>query len=130
MKSRKFLSLHRAQIPVCMNNQLPCIEVDEFCRRRQSQSPLYVLDVRETWEYEEYHLPEAKHIPLPELLFRLDEINTWRDKEVIVHCRSGMRGYQAQKLLLQCGFQTVLNLQGGIEALVDYMMSQKDQEAQ
>ncbi|WP_071837504.1 rhodanese-like domain-containing protein [Thermonema rossianum] len=112
-----------------MDTQLPCIEVEEFCRRRQAHKLPPVLDVREQWEYEEYHLPEAKHIPLPELLFRLDEIDAWRDKEIIVHCRSGMRGYQAQKLLLQCGFQKVLNLRGGIEAFIDYITSQKDEEA-
>lgn len=112
-----------------MDTQLPCIEVDEFCRRRQAQDLPCILDVRELWEYEEYHLPEAKHTPLPDLLFRLDEIDTWRDKEIIVHCRSGMRGYQAQKLLLQCGFQKVLNLRGGIEAFIDYITSQKDEEA-
>jgi len=47
---------------------------------------VYLLDVREQWEYDEAHIPGVTLLPLGEVAGRLDEIP--RDKEVIVICRS------------------------------------------
>jgi rhodanese-related sulfurtransferase len=73
---------------------------------------VYLLDVREPWEYEEAHIPGVTLLPMGEVANRLDEIP--RDKEVIVTCRSGNRSGQVTDFLRQNGFDNVHNMTGGI----------------
>jgi rhodanese-related sulfurtransferase len=75
---------------------------------------VYLLDVREQWEYDEAHLPGVNLLPMGEVPANLDKIPT--DKEVIVTCRSGNRSSQITEFLKQNGFSNVHNMQGGILA--------------
>lgn len=78
----------------------------------------YFLDVRYDFEYEMGHIKGAKHIPLPELRDRLDEIP--KDRTVYVHCKSGQRSYNAVMALQQLGFDNVVNVSGSFIALSHY----------
>jgi rhodanese-related sulfurtransferase len=80
----------------------------------QGAEGVYVLDVREQYEYDEKHIPDVTLLPMSEIQNRLDEIPT--DKEVIITCRSGNRSGQVTKFLEQNGFDNVHNMQGGILA--------------
>jgi NADPH-dependent 2,4-dienoyl-CoA reductase/sulfur reductase-like enzyme/rhodanese-related sulfurtransferase len=62
-----------------------------------------ILDVRDAAEREAGAIPNSIHIPLGELRGRLGELP--RDREVIAHCASGQRSYNACRLLLQHGFR-------------------------
>lgn len=73
-----------------------------------------LLDVRQPWEYEEFHLPGAMLIPLPELVEHLDEIEP--KEPILVYCRAGGRSMAAAKLLAGNGYTDVYNLQGGAAA--------------
>lgn len=73
-----------------------------------------LLDVREEFEYDEYNL-DGKLIPLGELNDRLDELEDWKEKEVIVHCKSGGRSATAKNFLISKGFKNVRNLLQGAE---------------
>ncbi|MGE4537712.1 MAG: rhodanese-like domain-containing protein [Desulfovibrio sp.] len=75
---------------------------------------LTLLDVRMEQEYEEFHLPGAKLLPLPDLPDRLGDIS--RDKPVVVYCRSGGRSAAAAKLLSGAGFPHIINMLGGAMA--------------
>ena len=66
------------------------ISVQELKDRMDDGEELNLIDVREEHEYEDDNLG-ALLIPLGELPDRLDEIEDWKDQEVIVHCRSGAR---------------------------------------
>jgi len=70
-----------------------------------------LLDVRTPAEFEAGHLPGAINIPVQELRERLSELP--KEKEIIVYCRVGFRGYLAYRILVQNGFQKVRNLSGG-----------------
>lgn len=80
----------------------------------KDRDDVYVLDVREQWEYDEGHIPGVVLLPLNEVPNRLDEIPT--DKTVIVTCRTGNRSGQAVNFLRQNGFDNVHNMLGGIVA--------------
>ncbi len=75
---------------------------------------LTLLDVRQLWEYEEFHLPGASLLPLGELADRLTELP--RDKPVLVYCASGKRSAAAAAMLSGQGFGDVSNMLGGIMA--------------
>ncbi len=92
------------------------ITAQELKTRVNSGEDLYILDVREPAEFEAMNMG-AKLIPLGQIMnAQIDEIADWRDKEVIVHCKSGMRSMQACMILEQMGFQKTVNLHGGILA--------------
>ncbi|WP_448530355.1 rhodanese-like domain-containing protein [Raineya sp.] len=94
------------------------IEAKELNERLLKGENLQILDVRETWEYEEENL-NGKLIPLGELPQRLAEIEDWKEKEIIVHCRSGARSENAKRFLQSKGFQNVRNLIGGISLYLE-----------
>ncbi|PXY25936.1 MBL fold metallo-hydrolase [Prauserella endophytica] len=66
--------------------------------------PVVVLDVRRQQEWDEGHLEGAVHIPLHELLERMDDVP---DGEVWVHCKSGYRAAIAASLLDAAGRRVV-----------------------
>lgn len=80
----------------------------------KDRDDVFVLDVREQWEYDEGHIPNITLIPMGEIANRLAEIPT--DKEVIVTCRSGNRSSQVATFLREQGFTNVHNMEGGILA--------------
>ena len=80
----------------------------------KDREDVYLLDVREQWEYDEGHIPGVNLLPMGEVPNRLDEIPT--DKEVIVTCRTGNRSGQVTDFLRQNGFDNIHNMQGGIVA--------------
>lgn len=64
-----------------------------------------LIDVREPEEYAGGHVPEARLIPLGELLERTDELN--RDVPIHVICAVGGRSMAAAGALRQLGFDAV-----------------------
>ncbi len=75
-----------------------------------------VLDVRDAAEYATGHVPNARHIPAAELEKRLKELQKFKDKPVVVVCRSGTRSASACGTLRKLGFQEVFPLKGGVLA--------------
>ena len=75
---------------------------------------LQIVDVREAPEFIDRlgHLPDAKLVPLSQLMGRLDELD--RERPVVAVCRSGVRSAQASVLLTKAGFARVANLAGGM----------------
>ena len=81
-----------------------------------NQGKTLVLDVRSAEEFAAGHLPNAKHIPLPELNDRLKEIEKSKSNVVITVCASGVRSASAAGLLAKAGFSQVFSLDGGIDS--------------
>lgn len=75
-----------------------------------------VLDVREDNEYISGHIVNSVHIPIKYLHDRIAELDKYKDKPIIVSCRSGQRSGQACAMLKKQGFETVYNLSGGMMA--------------
>jgi adenylyltransferase/sulfurtransferase len=91
--------------------------VEELKGRLDRHENLFILDVRNPEEYQICRIPGSTLIPLPELPQRFRELD--RERELIVHCKSGMRSAKATQFLRQQGFQKVKNLKGGIHAWAD-----------
>ncbi len=71
-----------------------------------------ILDVRTAAEYAEGHVPGAINISHDELAERLAEIESARDVELVVYCRSGRRAGIAEALLTEQGFTNLEHLEG------------------
>ena len=95
---------------------IPEIEVEELKRRLDAGDNLFVLDVREPHEYQICNIG-GYLIPLGDLPKRVNELDSSR--EIVAHCRSGVRSAKAVGFLQQAGFRKVHNLAGGILAWAD-----------
>jgi sulfur-carrier protein adenylyltransferase/sulfurtransferase len=99
-----------------VKNGIPQLTVKELKRRIDAGEDAYLIDVREPYEYQIAQIG-GKLIPQNEVPLRLAEID--RDREVIVHCRSGARSQRIAEFLKQAGYPRVVNLAGGILAWSD-----------
>jgi adenylyltransferase/sulfurtransferase len=93
------------------------ISVKDLKRRLDKKENFILVDVREPSEFEICRIPGSKLIPLGELPGRLHELD--KQREILVHCKSGGRSKKAVKLLHEAGFQSLKNVTGGIEAWAD-----------
>lgn len=75
------------------------------------KSGLQILDVREPEELAAGALEGTVNIPLGQLRARLGELDPGRD--TVVYCQVGLRAYLACRILMQKGFRSVRNLDGG-----------------
>ncbi len=99
-----------------MKNGIPQLSVKEFKSRLDKGEDLFLLDVREPYEYQIAQIGGTL-IPQNDVPNRLAEIP--RDKEIVVQCRSGARSQRIAELLKQQGYTNVVNLAGGILAWAD-----------
>lgn len=75
-----------------------------------------ILDVRQESEYAAGHVLNSKLIPVGKLKDRIGELEKYRERPIVVVCRSGQRSASACGLLGKQGFAQVYNLNGGIIA--------------
>jgi adenylyltransferase/sulfurtransferase len=97
---------------------IPQISVEALKAKLDAKEDIFVLDVREPHEYPIANLG-APLIPVGSLPGRIAEVAAQKDREVIVHCRSGARSQKAAVILKNAGFTNVSNLTGGILAWAD-----------
>lgn len=100
--SQKFNSVGPSSAITVINNENPIL-----------------LDVREMNEIGNGMLNDAVHIPLSAVNKRLPEMDKYRDRPVLVYCRSGNRSGSVCRSLNGRGFEKVYNLSGGIMAWQD-----------
>lgn len=101
------------------------ITVEELKARVDAGEKLHVLDVREPDEYAEYNIG-GKLVPLGKIQsMQTDEIEDWKEEEVIVYCRSGKRSLTAALFMEMQGFKNVKNLVGGVLAWQEKYANQK-----
>jgi rhodanese-related sulfurtransferase len=75
-----------------------------------------VLDVRETNDYVNGHILNARNVPLAQLDDRAADVAKNKAKPVIVYCANGQRAGGAVAILKKHGFANVVNLSGGFTA--------------
>ncbi|MDE2117787.1 MAG: rhodanese-like domain-containing protein [Betaproteobacteria bacterium] len=75
-----------------------------------------VLDIREENEFNAGHILNSRLIPLGKLSESIGELERYRERPIVVVCRSGQRTTAACALLGKQGFGQVYNLAGGVLA--------------
>jgi rhodanese-related sulfurtransferase len=95
------------------------ISVEEVKQRLDAGESLHLLDVREPQEHADFNIGGTL-LPLGRIMqMDTDDLESWKDEEVIVYCRSGNRSGQAAMILETTGFTNVKNLTGGMMAWQD-----------
>ncbi|WP_426354620.1 rhodanese-like domain-containing protein [Exiguobacterium sp. R-39] len=85
----------------------------EVQEKLESGEQLNIIDVREADEVKEGKIPEAIHIPLGLVEFKMNELD--KKKQYVMVCRSGARSGRAATYLEGQGFD-VINMDGGMMA--------------
>ena len=111
---QEFCGVRGEETPV--SSGVPEIRPEELKAQLDAGDDLFILDVREPHEYQICNLG-GHLIPLGDLPRRMNELDSSR--EIVAHCRSGVRSAKAVTLLRQAGFAKVKNLAGGILAWSD-----------
>lgn len=86
---------------------------------------LFLLDVREAWEYALCNIEGSTNISMSNIEQMQTEIKP--DEETIVICHHGMRSFQVANYLEGQGYNNITNLEGGVDAwarTVDTNMAQ------
>ena len=86
----------------------------------------YFLDVRTEEEHKIKSIPDTNCIPVHEIEKRIVELDNYRDKRIIVYCRSGNRSGTATKILNENGF-TALNMIGGMNGWIGEVVKQESE---
>jgi len=93
------------------------ITATELKALKDTGADFQLIDVREEYEFDEVNI-DGELIPMGEVMNNVDKID--RNKQVVVHCRSGKRSATViQALETQHGFTNLYNLKGGILAYID-----------
>jgi rhodanese-related sulfurtransferase len=79
-----------------------------------NQEQAVVLDLRDTADFDRGHVVDAVNIPAAKLADRLQELESYRDRPIILVCKMGQHSGAAGKTLGQNGFSDVARLRGGM----------------
>jgi len=90
------------------------ITAEELKARLDAGEKLNIVDVREPHEHAEFNIGGTLY-PLGKVqTMQVDELEAFKDEELIVYCRSGNRSGQACLILDTLGFKNTKNLVGGM----------------
>ena len=78
------------------------------------QHDLFLLDIREKWEFEICHIESSQNIPMGNIPDEIKDLDT--DMETVVICHHGARSLQVAMYLESKGFGNIINLDGGVDA--------------
>jgi rhodanese-related sulfurtransferase len=95
--------------------QVDEIDVERARDLQAGPTPPLFLDVREREEWDEGHLPGARHIPRGWLESRIEQEVPDRARQIVIYCAAGNRSAFAAKTLEELGYQDVASLAGGID---------------
>lgn len=93
--------------------EVDCESVSSLLRTKQ---PFLLLDCREASEYASAKIAGAVFMPMNEIPQRLDELESYRDLPLIVHCHHGGRSLRVAQFLRQQGYSQAQSMAGGIDA--------------
>ena len=91
-------------------NEVKDISADQLLAADKSN--WLILDVRSAQEYSDGHVPGSINIAHTDIADKMQQLLAYKDKPVVVYCRSGYRAGKATDILLNEGFNQLMHLQG------------------
>lgn len=97
-------------------DELP-IEIDvNETKALHDEKDCLLLDCRNQNEYDFVHIDGCTLIPMGELQQRITELDSFREKRIVVYCHIGGRSFQVASWLRKQGFSQTQSMAGGVEA--------------
>ncbi|MCA9932019.1 MAG: STAS domain-containing protein [Anaerolineales bacterium] len=93
---------------------IPNIAPTTLWQRLNNANPPAIVDIREPYEFEQAHIPQAELIPMPNILSGDSHIP--EDQEIVLICRTGRRTRLTVYKLQQQGYNNLVNMDGGMVA--------------
>jgi rhodanese-related sulfurtransferase len=97
-----------------LNKKVKNLKVEEAYELIKNNKDLIILDVRTNKEYLGGHIAKAKSIPLNQLDARIEELEKYKDRPLLVYCASGTRSSYAIKRLLSHKFTNIYHIKRGL----------------
>ena len=91
----------------------PAVTPQQAINLVNSEEGVFV-DIRDGKDFKAGHIVEARHIPLGQLANRMNELEKFRDKPIIVVCRLGQSATGATRQLRANGFERAQKMTGGM----------------
>lgn len=98
---------------------VPESDVPEAATMIENSEPPVLLDVREKVEWDEGHIPGAKHVPRGYLELRIENAVPDKTSPILLYCAGGTRSVLAGRTLQEMGYNNVRSLKGGFTAWKD-----------
>lgn len=96
------------------NHKIKTIDVHELKNCYDASPELCLIDVREDHEWQEMHIPRARHIPKDTLTSVIEQTIPDKTCPIYLHCKGGVRSLYAADCLMELGYTNVYSVDGGI----------------
>jgi rhodanese-related sulfurtransferase len=120
-----FLIAH-AQLPFKFDSQYKTIYASDLCRMLQKNPDILLIDVRSPGEYSDTsqyaslnqgHLKGAINLDIEAIKKDPAQMDTYRDKTIVLYCSHSQRSRRVSKMLAESGFTSFYNLNGGMSVI-------------
>ncbi|PZS07638.1 MAG: hypothetical protein DLM70_03330 [Chloroflexi bacterium] len=92
------------------------MDAEDAAASREATPGLRFIDVRERHEWEEGHIPTARHLARGSLELEIEKVASRHDDVLLLYCASGIRSVLSAHTLKQMGYTNVRSLKGGFQS--------------
>ena len=110
----QFCGLNRGQASQAQSS-IDEISVEDLKSKLGQEKDFILIDVREPFEHQIAHIPDAKLIPLGKIESQIKDLESYKEKVIVAHCHHGGRSRKALEILASKGFKKLVNVAGGID---------------
>ena len=109
------------KIAIMFNKSIKNVSGDEAAKLIKEHKDLVILDVRSNGEYKAGHINGSVLMPVNEISSRINELEKFRGKPMLVHCASGGRSPKAVSVLLKNKFGPIYHMNHGLSGFTGSM---------
>lgn len=111
-KSEETTPPKQTKQPAVQAKKMSGEELTALLKDDEGMKEILLLDVRDETDFASGHIEGAQNIFVNELESRLSEIESYKDKQVVLYCNTGNKSGKAAKILLKNGFTNVYDAEG------------------
>ena len=87
----------------------------EFEKTVEENKDLLILDVRDVKDYDKGHIENAINIPVDDIESRMNELEKYKEKDILIYCSTGRKSARTADLLTKNGYKKVYNTVDGVK---------------
>ncbi|MDO5707953.1 MAG: rhodanese-like domain-containing protein [Andreesenia angusta] len=87
-------------------------ELDSIIRDESKLKDVLIIDVRPEEQFANGHIEHSINIPTSKILDRIEELEEYREKHIILYCNTGRNSAKAYNILKEEGFNNISDAEG------------------